>query len=82
MEGTLFWIFKFFLAQKSFPMRGIDAQKNEALKNCKAKPKDVDIVGLEKNHNILFVLQKFSENENPLFLISMLYLFYFFPLIH
>ena len=53
-------------------MRGIDAQKNEALKNCKAKPKDVDIVGLEKNHNILFVLQKFSENENPLFLISML----------
>ena len=29
-------------------MRGIDAQKNEALKNCKAKPKDVDIVGLEK----------------------------------
>ena len=40
-------------------MRGIDAQKNEALKNCKAKPKDVDIVGLEKNHNILFTLQKF-----------------------
>ena len=59
MEGTLFWIFKFFLAQKSFPMRGIDAQKNEAQKNCKAKPKDVDIVGLEKNHNILFALQKF-----------------------
>ena len=40
-------------------MRGIDAQKNEAPKNCKAKPKDVDIVGLEKNHNILLALQKF-----------------------
>ena len=48
-------------------MRGIDAQKNEAPKNCKAKPKDVDIVGLEKNQKfrcLMFMLYEMNCNTS------------------